>query len=160
MFHERPTKSDFQFLLDSFKARLVGWKTNFLSLARRTTLIKSTHSTLPNHIMQYTVISKSIMKKMEQYMYNSLWGTTSLKKRIHLVNWKNITTPTSLGGLGIQRLELKPILTPLSFTRPTVGTYIFTKIYVCYHKGGPLQHMEKCHDRMEALPARATVENW
>lgn len=40
-------------------------------------------------------------------MRNFLWGTTPLKRKIHLVNWKQITTPRLLGGLGIQRLELK-----------------------------------------------------
>lgn len=51
MFQQRPRKSNFQFLLNNFKAKLAGRKTKFLSFPGRVTLIKSTLSALPDHIM-------------------------------------------------------------------------------------------------------------
>lgn len=88
MFQKKVNKADFQYLLDNFKTRHAGWKTKFLSLAGRTTLIKSTLSTLPNHIMQYISIPSSIIHKMEQYICNFLWGTTNLKRKFIWLNGK------------------------------------------------------------------------
>lgn len=40
IFSTKPTKQDFQFIVDNLKNILAGWKTNHLLLAGRTTLIK------------------------------------------------------------------------------------------------------------------------
>lgn len=107
MFNSRPKKSDFQFLLDNFKHRLAGWKTNFMTMAGRTTLIKSTLNALLNHVMHYISIPQSIINKMEQYQRNFLWDTTATRKKMHLIKWVRITSPNELGGLGIQQLRPK-----------------------------------------------------
>lgn len=36
-----------------------------------------------------------------------LWGSTSQKKKLYLLNWQIITTTKEQGGLGIQRLRPK-----------------------------------------------------
>lgn len=44
---------------------------------------------------------------MEQYQRNFLWGSTTTRKKIHLVKWETITQPIEKGGLGIQSLQQK-----------------------------------------------------
>lgn len=107
IFLSRQRKTDFQFLLDNFKTRLAGWKISFLTMAGRTSLIKSTLNSLPNHVTQYISIPHSIIHKMEQYQCNSLWGTTQTRKILHLLNWQIVTAPKDSGGLGIQQLRHK-----------------------------------------------------
>lgn len=72
MFMSKPTKHDFQFLLDNFKNRLARWKTIFLNAAKRTTLIRSTLSSLPNHVMYLLQLPRYVIRKMEVYEQNFL----------------------------------------------------------------------------------------
>lgn len=67
IFVKKPSKSDFQFLLDNFKNKLAGWKIKFLAKAGRTTLICSTLNHLPNHIMQYLTIPSHILSHLTRY---------------------------------------------------------------------------------------------
>ncbi|OIT00921.1 putative ribonuclease h protein, partial [Nicotiana attenuata] len=78
-----------------------------LTMAGRATLIKSTLNNLPNHIMQYIHIPASIIKKMDKYQRNFLWGTTTTRKKLHLFKWRTVTQPIEMGGLGIQTLQQK-----------------------------------------------------
>lgn len=79
----------------------------FLTMAEKTTLIKSTLNFLPNHIMQYFHIPTNIINKLNRYQRNFLWGTTDIRKKLHLLKWEQITTPTIKGGLSIQNLRTK-----------------------------------------------------
>lgn len=57
--------------------------------------------------MQYINIPPPIITRMNQYQRNFLWGTTTTRKKIHLLKWDIITPSKELGGLGIQNLEIK-----------------------------------------------------
>lgn len=48
IFFKNSVNSDF---LDNLKSKLVGWKINFLNMARRTTIAKASLSNIPNHVM-------------------------------------------------------------------------------------------------------------
>lgn len=48
-----------------------------------------------------------MIARLEQYQKNFLWGTTSQKKRLHMIKWEVIMTPKNEGGLGIQKLKEK-----------------------------------------------------
>lgn len=76
-------------------------------MAGRTTLVKSILNSLPNHVMQYISIPRSIIHKIEQYQRNFLWGTTQTRKKLHLLNWQSITAPKDSGILGTQQLRHK-----------------------------------------------------
>lgn len=41
IFHRKSQARDFQFILDNFNAKFWGWKTKFLNMAGRTTLVKA-----------------------------------------------------------------------------------------------------------------------
>lgn len=101
----KPTKQDLQFILDNFKNRLAGWKTNTLSTAGRALLVRTTLNALPTHLMQMIQLPNEILNKMEQFEPNFYWGST-LHRKI-LVNWATVTRPKDSGGLGIQDLHIK-----------------------------------------------------
>lgn len=107
IIQSRHKPSYFQFLQDDFKNRLASWKIKFLNMVGRATLITSTLNTLPNHVMQYIHIPTTVINKMEHYQRNFLWGATIIRKKLHLIKWKKITTTKEKGGLNIQNLRTK-----------------------------------------------------
>lgn len=74
-----------------------------LTMAGRTTQIKSTLNILPDQVMQYTKTPKEVISTMDHYQRNFLWG----KKKLHLLKWNTIQKPKCQGGLGIQNLTIK-----------------------------------------------------
>lgn len=104
IFMRRPTKQDFQFLLDNFKNQLASWKAPFLTTAGRATLIRSTLNSLPNHVMYLFKLPTYVIKRMVVYQRNFFWENTPERKKIHLLSWASISKPKKLGGLGIQQL--------------------------------------------------------
>lgn len=51
--------------------------------------------------MQYTIIPTKIQKQIDQIQRNFIWRTTNEGKKLHLINWKTITSTKNLGGLGL-----------------------------------------------------------
>ena len=96
-------KRAFDSLIEKIQSKLAGWKSRTLSLAGRWTLINSVTSTIPTHVMQCCLLPNPTCKKLDKLNRDFLWGDTSTKKRLHLLNWKTVTRPKSEGGLGIKR---------------------------------------------------------
>lgn len=105
IFTSKPTRRDFQFISDNFKNRLAGWKTNHLTMAGRTTLIKAILNTIPNHIIQIMSLTTHLISRLESYQKNLLWFSTYQKRWLHLINWNIVTIPKEQEGLAIQRLR-------------------------------------------------------
>lgn len=84
----RQLSSDFNFILDKVRSKLQGWKANNLSLAGRMTLITSTSSAIASYYGQHSFLPAQICKNIDSAHKNFLWGSTSHKKKIHLVNWE------------------------------------------------------------------------
>ncbi|KAK4707096.1 hypothetical protein R3W88_033345 [Solanum pinnatisectum] len=104
--------------------KLAGWKTKFLNIAGRAILAKACLNNIPTHIMQYIHLPKEITKKIDQIQRNFIWGTTSAKRKLHLIKWDTLTKGKNNGGLGMQQSEPKnkALLTKLAwraFTNPT-----------------------------------------
>ena len=51
IIHRGQSNQDSNFILDRMKQKLLGWKTNLLSLVGRIVLIQSSLSTIPNYSM-------------------------------------------------------------------------------------------------------------
>ncbi|GMP55184.1 hypothetical protein CsSME_00020075 [Camellia sinensis var. sinensis] len=83
--------------------RLVGWKSNLLSMSGRATLIKLVSSAIPSYTMQTMLIPKRVSNEIDRLNMNFLWGDTLERKRIHLVNWDVVCRMKSQGGLGIKK---------------------------------------------------------
>lgn len=103
IFNKAPINGDFQFIFDSMNTKLVDWKINFLNVTGRTTLARVSLNNIPNHIIQYITLPNMILRKIDRIHRNFIWGTTEVKKKMHLLSWKVVTRPKELGGLGIQR---------------------------------------------------------
>lgn len=93
IFHKKPEKGDFQFLIDNLNNKLAGWKTKFLNMTGRVTLAKSSLANIPNYVMQYINLPTSVQKIIDKSQRNCMWGTTNSKRKMHLLGWDTITLP-------------------------------------------------------------------
>lgn len=107
MMSYRPSKKDFQFIIDRLNNRLKGWKINHLTLAGRSTLIKSTLAAISNHVMQIYNLPQSTLKNIDTIQRNFLWGSTSRKKKCHLSRWDIVVKSKKEGGLGLCKSKWK-----------------------------------------------------
>jgi len=57
--------------------------------------------------MQMIKLPRTITKKIDQIQRNFIWGSTSEKRKLHMVKWKVVTSKKNEEGLGVQRSETK-----------------------------------------------------
>lgn len=107
IFHNYPTNRDFQYLVDTVRQRLAGWKSHCLNMFGRTVLAKATLSGIPTHIMSYIKVLEGVSKILDKNTQDFIWGSTPEKKKIYLLNWDTVTLPKELGGLGIHKTTIK-----------------------------------------------------
>ena len=100
--HARDYKHDFDFVLDRVKKKLASWKINLVSMAGQVVLIQASSSTTMNYVMQYASLPNKILNGIDKVNKNFLWGTTDHAKKMHWVNWGEVTKPKEAGGLGLQ----------------------------------------------------------
>lgn len=62
----RVKKSTYLEVLERVQQKLQGWKAECLSLAARTTLIKSVTLTMPSYVMQTALLPKSITDSIDK----------------------------------------------------------------------------------------------
>lgn len=113
--------------------RLLLWENKYLNLAGRVTLIKSVLASLPTHIMQSIQLPHSTLSSINKHIRQFLWGSSFTKHKLHLVNWKIVTTPLSFNGLGIPNVKtrnsaLLMILHHVYSKNPTKRSPIFKSI--------------------------------
>ncbi|KAL5773509.1 hypothetical protein ACOSP7_013100 [Xanthoceras sorbifolium] len=102
LIHGRVSKHTYKEVLDKAQRKLAGWKSATLSITGRTTLVKAVLFALPIYTMQAAKIPVEICKKIDR---DFIWGHNEAKKPIHLINWRTICLPKSLGGLGVKKME-------------------------------------------------------
>lgn len=95
----RFSSSSFQFLVDKISTRLLSWETKFLNIVGRVTLIKATLSFIPTHVTQVISIPISIINQINKLIRQYLWGSSTVKRKLSLVNWQTLTNPMLLNGL-------------------------------------------------------------
>ena len=83
--HRGANIRQYNFVVDKVMHKLSGWKAKFLSFAGRAVLIKSVMSAIPNHIMQGVSLPSHICNKLDKVNRDFLWGSTSEKRKLHLV---------------------------------------------------------------------------
>lgn len=91
---------------DRVEGRLASWQGRLLSRGDRVTLINSCMSSVPNFLMSFLEIPKSVMKKLDFFRRRMLWQDEADHRKIHLVNWPSVCQPKDQGGLGITDLTL------------------------------------------------------
>ena len=95
------------FMVERVMNKLAGWKARFLSFVGRSVLVKSVMSSIPNYVMQAASLPAHLCEKLDKINQDFLWGSTSEKRRLHLVGWSKIIRPKEEGGLGIQAARAK-----------------------------------------------------
>lgn len=62
-------------------------------------------SNLPVYYMSLSRMPQGIVKELNKIQSAFLWGGIDLKRRIHLVKWKDASVSKKLGGLGIRNTK-------------------------------------------------------
>lgn len=88
--------SSFAFLVDKVKHRLHSWESKYLSLPGRVTLIKTTLSSLPLHIMY--------MFKLPEFTLNCL---DKLSRKLHPISWDKVCSNLNQGGLNFPKANIR-----------------------------------------------------
>lgn len=101
ILHGRLTKSYFSKLVEKIRGKLSSWKVGTLSFAGRVTLAKSVLQSIPNYLMQTTLIPSGVTKEIDQITRNLIWGSNADRRRLHLLNWDRVCAPKKKGGLGL-----------------------------------------------------------
>ncbi|XP_028076768.1 uncharacterized protein LOC114278826 [Camellia sinensis] len=92
-------------VVDNFKKKLSGWKRRLLSFTGRVTLIKSVLSSLPIYYMSLFRLPRGVAKELDKIQAAFLWGDSDVRRKVHLVKWKELTMDKKQGGLGIRNLS-------------------------------------------------------
>ncbi|KAL5768233.1 hypothetical protein ACOSQ2_015016 [Xanthoceras sorbifolium] len=106
LLHDRVNKNTFREILEKVQRRLASWKSSTLFLAGRITLIKVVTSAIPVYAMQSTKLHNDLCCKLDRVNREFLWGHSTERSSVHLVNWAMVCKPKILGGLGIKSMKL------------------------------------------------------
>lgn len=90
-------------------SKLARWKAKFLSFAGHAVLVKSVRFAVPDYIMQGVALPVHLYNKLDKINRDFLWGSSSEKRKLHLVGWSKVIKPKEEGGLGIQAAKAKNI---------------------------------------------------
>ena len=112
--------------------KLAGWKAKYLSFAGRTVLIKSVMAAIPNYVMQGVALPVHVYDKLDKINRDFLWGSTSEKRRMHMVGWSKVIKSKEDGGLGIQAARAKNIalLSKLNWRMYHEQDALWTKVFL------------------------------
>ncbi|XP_028094336.1 uncharacterized protein LOC114294405 [Camellia sinensis] len=105
LIHSRISRNIYNGTIEKIQKKLSSWKAKALSLAGRTTVIQSVSSSIPSYIMQISKLPQSICKQIDKLNRNFLWGDLERRKKVHLVNWKQVCKVKQEGALGLRRAE-------------------------------------------------------
>ncbi|CAL5371297.1 unnamed protein product [Camellia sinensis] len=105
LIHSRVSKNIFNGVIEKIQRKLSSWKAKALSLAGRATVIQAVSSSIPTYLMQTTKLPQSICKHIHKLNRNFLWGDQEGRKKVYLVNWKQVCKAKQDKGLGLRRAE-------------------------------------------------------
>ncbi|KAI0524605.1 hypothetical protein KFK09_003982 [Dendrobium nobile] len=97
----RLTKNDFQFVIDHALDKLNSWGAQFLSMAGRIILAKSSLLSLPTFVSTHSLIPKKILYDLDRICRDFIWHQNKDNKGLHYFAWDDLCTPRNRGGLGM-----------------------------------------------------------
>eukprot|EP00253_Pinus_taeda_P025144 PITA_25144 len=116
-------KGDWTWLLDRFYNRISGWEYRLLSLAGRLVLIQAVLSQLAIYWAHLFFLPVPVIRKMNSYAANFLWGGKSFQSKYHLVKMESISKPKQSGGWGLLDMRrMGNALLVKSYIRGIYGT--------------------------------------
>ncbi|CAL5393987.1 unnamed protein product [Camellia sinensis] len=98
-------KQIWKHVVDKVKSRLALWKRKLLPFAGRLTLVKSVMDSLPGYYISIFKLPKGIAKEIDKLKAAFLWGSSELRRKIHMIKWKDVTLSKAKGGLGIRQAK-------------------------------------------------------
>ncbi|WMV11985.1 hypothetical protein MTR67_005370 [Solanum verrucosum] len=99
-------------ILERCDTKLARWKSHYLSLGGRLTLVKSVLHALPSYMMSLFPIPKSIEKKINKLRRSFLWNGNRENRGYKLVKWDIVTLSRKHGGLDIKKAKPPELLPP------------------------------------------------
>lgn len=103
VLQERINKDTFGEIIERVPSRLTGYRGRFLSVVGRLTLTKAILGYIPIHSMSTISLPQSTLADLDKISQNFVFGSTSEKRKQHLISWNRICLPKTEGGLGIRR---------------------------------------------------------
>ena len=110
--------------MEKMQSKLTSWKANLLSHAGRIVLAQSTLTFISFYVMQGTLLPRKVFQSTNRISCNFIWGSTEVKRKMHLVSWEKITRPKKEGGLGL--LVTKPKIWP--YLQSLIGGFKMKKM--------------------------------
>ena len=99
-------RSSYDFLIDSCRNKLAGWKKNILSHVGRTVLLKSALANVPIYYLSTGMVPSGVVEKLSQIQRNFWWGHDIGEKKLYFINWSWFIKPKCMGGLGVRDLGI------------------------------------------------------
>ncbi|GJV95289.1 putative RNA-directed DNA polymerase, eukaryota, reverse transcriptase zinc-binding domain protein [Tanacetum coccineum] len=97
--------SNWQTLIDRFRAKLSSWKASTLSIGGRLTLIKSVLGSLEIYYMSIFKCPKSVLNSLKAMRASFFWGGSGDKRKMSWLKWENVLASFDKGGLNIGSLK-------------------------------------------------------
>ncbi|CAL1392202.1 unnamed protein product [Linum trigynum] len=100
--HGRITKTRYKELCLKIQKKLASWKTGYLSLASRLTMVRSISSSMAVYPMFSEKLPSSVCSLLDKINRKFVWGEEEGHSKFHSVGWETMTTPKAMGGAGIR----------------------------------------------------------
>nr|XP_009623455.1 uncharacterized protein LOC104114666 [Nicotiana tomentosiformis] len=85
-------------VVEKFEKNLATWQMQYLSTGGRLTLINSVLDSIPTYLMSLFSFPSKVQKKLDRIRRNFLWEGNSESHKFHLVKWRRVTLPKTLGA--------------------------------------------------------------
>ncbi|XP_004297906.1 PREDICTED: putative ribonuclease H protein At1g65750-like [Fragaria vesca subsp. vesca] len=94
----------FSYLQEKVTNKLVNWKSQILSCAGKTVLIKVVAQTMPTYAMNCYLLPKILCDNIHKLCASFFWGDSETKKKIHWQSWVKLCLTKEEGGMGFKNL--------------------------------------------------------
>lgn len=103
--HSGSTSQDFNFVVERVQNKLQGWKASLLSMAGRVVMAQIVLSVILAYVMQGCILPAQVLNNLDKFNRNFVWGLTDEKKKMHMVNWKQLLDQSVEGAWEFRKLE-------------------------------------------------------
>ncbi len=100
---------------ERIEKKLSSWKGKHLSVGGRLVLINSILLSLAMFMTSFFEVPKGVLRKIDYYRLRFFWQLDDHKKKYRLTRWDIVCQPKDQGGLGIQEIQNKCILSKWLF---------------------------------------------